>query len=75
MIDMVQLLGLIQQVLPDDMVVLAEPDPDDMARAVTKAIYMLPQIDPQAMHTRVSEFLLSCLNCSFVLVDSLCDLG
>lgn len=68
MIDMFQLLGLVQQVLPDDMVVLAEPDPDDMARAVTKAIYMLPQIDPQAMHIRVSEQMPSCLNCEFLFV-------
>uniref|UniRef100_A0A0D3AHH1 Glycosyl transferase family 1 domain-containing protein n=1 Tax=Brassica oleracea var. oleracea TaxID=109376 RepID=A0A0D3AHH1_BRAOL len=29
-------------VLPDDMVVLAEPDPDDMVRAIEKAISILP---------------------------------
>ncbi|KAJ7949898.1 Phosphatidylinositol N-acetylglucosaminyltransferase subunit A [Quillaja saponaria] len=40
------------QVLPDDMVVLAEPDPDDMVQAIQKAITMLPKIDPQVMHTR-----------------------
>lgn len=42
------------QVLPDDMIVLAEPAPEDMIRAVEKAIDMLPGIDPQVMHLRVS---------------------
>jgi hypothetical protein len=42
------------QVLPDDMIVLAEPAPGDMVRAVKKAIDMLPGIDPQIMHLRVS---------------------
>jgi hypothetical protein len=36
------------------MVVLAEPDPEDMVRAVRKAIDILPGIDPQTMHLRVS---------------------
>ena len=36
------------------MVVLAEPAPEDMVRAVRKAIDMLPGIDPQVMHLRVS---------------------
>lgn len=36
------------------MIVLAEPDPSDMVQAITKAIHILPQIDPQAMHIRVS---------------------
>lgn len=40
-------------VLPDDMIVLAEPDPNDMVQAITKAIHILPHIDPQAMHTRM----------------------
>lgn len=44
----------LQQVLPDDMIVLAEPDPSDMVRAITKAISILPTIDPQVMHLRVS---------------------
>lgn len=38
------------------MVVLAEPDPGDMVQAIKKAITMLPTIDPQEMHNRVSEF-------------------
>ena len=36
------------------MIVLAEPDPSDMVHAIQKAIYMLPKIDPQVMHNRVS---------------------
>ncbi|KAL0453339.1 UNVERIFIED_CONTAM: Phosphatidylinositol N-acetylglucosaminyltransferase subunit A [Sesamum latifolium] len=43
-------VGGVPEVLPDDMVVLAEPDPTDMVMAITKAIDLLPQIDPQAMH-------------------------
>lgn len=35
------------------MIVLAEPDPSDMVQAITKAIHILPQIDPQDMHIRV----------------------
>jgi hypothetical protein len=52
------------QVLPDDMIVLAEPAPEDMVRAVKKAIDMLPGVDPQVMHLRVSVNLnsLHCLN-------------
>ncbi|KAK2992634.1 hypothetical protein RJ640_023944 [Escallonia rubra] len=42
-------------VLPDDMIVLAEPDPADMVRAIEKAIYKLPQVDPQAMHLRMKN--------------------
>ncbi|GMP98604.1 hypothetical protein CsSME_00046425 [Camellia sinensis var. sinensis] len=38
------------------MVVLAKPDPIDMVQAIQKAIAMLPKIDPQDMHLRVSEF-------------------
>ena len=41
------------QVLPDDMIVLAEPAPEDMVRAVRKAIDMLPGINPQVMHLQV----------------------
>lgn len=37
------------------MIVLAEPDPNDMVQAITMALHILPQIDPQAMHTRVSS--------------------
>lgn len=37
------------------MVVLAEPDPGDMVLAIRKAISLLPKIDPQVMHERVSK--------------------
>ncbi|KAH9751882.1 phosphatidylinositol N-acetylglucosaminyltransferase subunit A [Citrus sinensis] len=42
-------------VLPDDMVVLAEPDPGDMVLAIRKAISLLPKIDPQVMHERMKK--------------------
>jgi hypothetical protein len=37
------------------MIVLAEPAPEDMVQAIKKAINMLRNIDPQAMHLRVSQ--------------------
>ncbi|KAK8484708.1 hypothetical protein V6N13_094333 [Hibiscus sabdariffa] len=43
------------QVLPDDMIVLAEPDPSDMVHAIRKAISILPNIDPQVMHDRMKR--------------------
>ncbi|XP_022849668.1 phosphatidylinositol N-acetylglucosaminyltransferase subunit A [Olea europaea var. sylvestris] len=46
-------VGGVPEVLPDDMIVLAEPDPNDMVQAITMALHILPQIDPQAMHTRM----------------------
>ncbi|CAI8592426.1 unnamed protein product [Vicia faba] len=48
-------VGGVPEVLPDDMVVLAEPVPSDMVYAIQKAIYMLPKIDPQDMHNRMRE--------------------
>lgn len=36
------------------MIVLAEPDPSDMVQAIKKAMSIVPKIDPQAMHLRVS---------------------
>ncbi|KAG6769630.1 hypothetical protein POTOM_025284 [Populus tomentosa] len=42
-------------VLPDDKILLAEPDPSDMVRSNGKAISLLPNIDPQLTHNRVSE--------------------
>ncbi|KAF8414235.1 hypothetical protein HHK36_002235 [Tetracentron sinense] len=44
------LLTVSTRVLPDDMIILAEPDPNDMVQAIKKAIYILPKIDPQVMH-------------------------
>ncbi|PON81293.1 Glycosyl transferase [Trema orientale] len=46
-------VGGVPEVLPDDMVVLAEPDPSDMVHAIKKAISILPMIDPQVMHNRM----------------------
>ncbi|KMT18083.1 hypothetical protein BVRB_2g032740 [Beta vulgaris subsp. vulgaris] len=48
-------VGGVPEVLPDDMIVLAEPDPRDMVQAVGKAITILPIIDPQAMHLRMKR--------------------
>ncbi|PSS01620.1 Phosphatidylinositol N-acetylglucosaminyltransferase subunit A like [Actinidia chinensis var. chinensis] len=48
-------VGGVPEVLPDDMVVLARPDPMDMVQAIEKAISMLPKIDPQAMHLRMKK--------------------
>ncbi|KAL1548808.1 phosphatidylinositol N-acetylglucosaminyltransferase [Salvia divinorum] len=42
-------------VLPDDIIVLAEPDPNDMVMAITKAIDLLPQIDTEEMHNRIKK--------------------
>jgi hypothetical protein len=49
------------------MIVLAEPAPEDMVRAVTKAIDMLPGINPQVMHLQVkfnSQISTHCINSS-----------
>ncbi|XP_033139796.1 phosphatidylinositol N-acetylglucosaminyltransferase subunit A-like isoform X2 [Brassica rapa] len=49
-------VGCVPEVLPDDMVVLAEPDPeDDMVRAIGKAISILPSINPEEMHNRMKK--------------------
>ncbi|CAN1270408.1 Phosphatidylinositol N-acetylglucosaminyltransferase subunit A [Linum perenne] len=48
-------VGGVPEVLPDDMIVLAEPDPNDMVQAIKKAISLLPEIDPQAMHERMKK--------------------
>ncbi|PNY00434.1 phosphatidylinositol N-acetylglucosaminyltransferase subunit A-like protein, partial [Trifolium pratense] len=48
-------VGGVPEVVPDDMIVLAEPDPSDMVRSIQKAITMLPNIDPQVMHNRMRE--------------------
>nr|XP_025673444.1 phosphatidylinositol N-acetylglucosaminyltransferase subunit A isoform X2 [Arachis hypogaea] len=46
-------VGGVPEVLPDDMIILAEPDPGDMVLAIERAISMLPKVDPQVMHHRV----------------------
>ncbi|KAI9380648.1 hypothetical protein POPTR_016G130000v4 [Populus trichocarpa] len=48
-------VGGVPEVLPEDMIVLAEPDPSDMVRATGKAISLLPNIDPQQMHNRMKK--------------------
>ncbi|XP_078435846.1 UDP-Glycosyltransferase superfamily protein isoform X2 [Wolffia australiana] len=48
-------VGGVPEVLPDDMVVLSEPVPSDMVKAIKKAIDLLPFIDPHAMHLRVKD--------------------
>ncbi|KAK6926739.1 PIGA, GPI anchor biosynthesis [Dillenia turbinata] len=48
-------VGGVPEVLPDDMIVLAEPDPGDMVRAIGTAISILPRIDPQTMHLRMKK--------------------
>lgn len=48
-------VGGVPEVLPDDMIVLAEPDPGDMVQAIKKAISLLPMIDPQVMHVRMKN--------------------
>ncbi|KAJ3672973.1 hypothetical protein LUZ60_006347 [Juncus effusus] len=49
-------VGGVPEVLPDDMIVLAEPAPHDMVRAIEQAIDMLPNIDPQTMHNRMKSY-------------------
>ncbi|XLS75489.1 hypothetical protein HN51_032354 [Arachis hypogaea] len=48
-------VGEVPEVLPDDMIILAEPDPGDMVLAIERAISMLPKVDPQVMHHRMRE--------------------
>ncbi|VAH80937.1 unnamed protein product [Triticum turgidum subsp. durum] len=48
-------VGGVPEVLPDGMIVLAEPDPEDMVRAIRQAIDILPGIDPQIMHRRMKK--------------------
>ncbi|XLU59386.1 hypothetical protein S245_018595, partial [Arachis hypogaea] len=48
-------VGGVPEVLPDDMIILAEPDPGDMVLAIERAISMLPKVDPQVMHHRMRE--------------------
>lgn len=39
--------------LPPDMIVLAEPVPENMVEAIGRAIKILPSIDPFSMHNRM----------------------
>ncbi|KAF6176014.1 hypothetical protein GIB67_032637 [Kingdonia uniflora] len=49
-------VGGVLEVLPDDMVVLAEPISSDMVKAIPKAIYILSKIDLEVIHFHVSDF-------------------
>lgn len=42
------------QVLPDDVMLLAEPSPDDLLNALEEAIAKVPDLDPVQQHERVS---------------------
>ncbi|GAQ89246.1 phosphatidylinositol glycan class A [Klebsormidium nitens] len=48
-------VGGVPEVLPPDMIVLAEPRASELVEAVSCAITLLPTIDPAAMHKRVRE--------------------
>lgn len=41
------------QVLPPDVMLLAEPSPEDLLAAVEEAICRVPQLDPLKQHERV----------------------
>jgi hypothetical protein len=42
------------QVLPPDVMLLAEPSPEELLAAVEAALTRLPCLDPQQQHERVS---------------------
>lgn len=44
---------LLLQVLPPDMMLLAEPSPEDLLAAVEQAINRVPHLDPLKQHKRV----------------------
>ncbi|KAI5062246.1 hypothetical protein GOP47_0022785 [Adiantum capillus-veneris] len=46
-------VGGVPEVLPPDMIVLAEPVPENMVEAIGRAIKLLPKIDPFSMHDRM----------------------
>ncbi|QHO36784.1 uncharacterized protein DS421_9g286680 [Arachis hypogaea] len=48
-------IGGVPEVLPYDMIILAEPNPGDMVLAIERAISILPKVDPQVMHHRMRE--------------------
>lgn len=43
------------QVLPPDVMLLAEPSPEDLLAAVDEAIQRVPHLDPLQQHERVSD--------------------
>eukprot|EP00842_Homolaphlyctis_polyrhiza_P001709 jgi/Hompol1/2539/HPOL_002949-RA len=50
-------VGGVPEVLPDDMIVFADPDEEDLIKSVRRAIHMVleDRIDPFEMHRRVSQ--------------------
>ncbi|XP_024525619.1 phosphatidylinositol N-acetylglucosaminyltransferase subunit A isoform X1 [Selaginella moellendorffii] len=48
-------VGGVPEVLPPDMIVLATPVPGEMVKAIGQAIELLPRIDPQEMHNRMTR--------------------
>ncbi|KAF6143875.1 hypothetical protein GIB67_009856 [Kingdonia uniflora] len=48
-------VGGVPEVLPDDMVAVAEPISSDMVKAIPKAIYILPKIDLEVIHFRMKK--------------------
>jgi hypothetical protein len=49
-------MSVLLQVLPPDMIVLAEPRASELVEAVSRAVELLPIIHPDAMHQRVRAF-------------------
>lgn len=43
------------QVLPDDMMLLAEPAPENLIEAIEQALVRVGSIDPQAQHEKVTH--------------------
>ncbi|CAI5942364.1 unnamed protein product, partial [Closterium sp. NIES-64] len=48
-------VGGVPEVLPPDMMLLADPNPPDIVEAIAQAIQIVPRVNPQAMHERVSR--------------------
>eukprot|EP00210_Caulerpa_lentillifera_P007040 g6734.t1 len=48
-------VGGVPEVLPSDMMILAEPDPDSLVTAVEEALSRVHTVDRQKQHQRVSE--------------------
>ncbi|WIA35689.1 hypothetical protein OEZ86_004095 [Tetradesmus obliquus] len=46
-------VGGVPEVLPPDVMLLAEPSPEDLLAAVEQALLLLPELDPQQQHARV----------------------
>ena len=49
-----------EQVLPSDMVVLAEPNPDSLLAALEEAVQRVHTVDPQLQHEQVRTHAVQC---------------